>query len=68
MMVVVLVVAWFVLCIVATLAYVFGASVGIRRGLEQATADEPEAPHMPDVVAPRRVPVVVRLPEDANQS
>ena len=65
MTVVMLVLAWLALCAVATLAYVFGASVGTRRGLEQATADEERSPRSGGVAASPTA-VVVRLPEDAN--
>lgn len=56
---------WLALSAAATLAFVFGANVGHRRGLEEARAQEAE-PAGHRVAAAPGGPREVRLPEDID--
>lgn len=66
MTVVTFVLTWLALSLMATLAYAFGASVGYRRAVEEATPPQTRSRASANV-APSSGAAEVRLPEDAER-
>ena len=64
----VLVLAWLALSVIVTLAYVFGASVGYRRGLADAGTKSMRRQSSVRVVASPDMAVEVQFPEDAQRA